>query len=113
MLPFIGRPLRTKTRSQSSEHGVVATSKHHHPSRGCCVERHVWFLRDPDAVEQDGQLTSYRNYGLALGLLPTSRGQMQAHCRSEESFPCGRRMWLAHSISRLRRYALPALVMPS
>ena len=25
----------------------------------------------------------------------------------------GSRMWLAHSISRLRRYALPALVMPS
>jgi hypothetical protein len=25
MLPFIGRPWKTKTRTQSSEHGVVAT----------------------------------------------------------------------------------------
>jgi len=27
MLPFIGRPWKTKTRTQSSEHGVVATVK--------------------------------------------------------------------------------------
>jgi hypothetical protein len=28
-------------------------------------------------MEQDGQLTGYRNDGLALGLLPASGGQMQ------------------------------------
>jgi hypothetical protein len=30
MLLFIGRPLKTKTRTQSSEHGVVATGKQDH-----------------------------------------------------------------------------------
>ncbi len=30
MLPFLGRSWKTKTRSQSSEHGVVATGEHGH-----------------------------------------------------------------------------------
>jgi hypothetical protein len=30
MLPFIGRPWKTKTRTQSSEHGVVATGEQDH-----------------------------------------------------------------------------------
>jgi hypothetical protein len=30
MLPFLRRPCRAKTRTQSSEHGVVATGKHKH-----------------------------------------------------------------------------------
>jgi hypothetical protein len=30
MLPFIGRPQKTKTRTQSSEYGVVATGKQDH-----------------------------------------------------------------------------------
>jgi hypothetical protein len=30
MLPFIGRPWKTKTLTQSSEHGVVATGKQDH-----------------------------------------------------------------------------------
>ena len=29
MLPVIGRPLKAKPDTQSSEHGVVATNKHH------------------------------------------------------------------------------------
>ena len=70
--------LRTKTRSQSSEHGVVATGEHGHPQAACCVERHVWLLRDPDAVEQDGQLACYRHDSLVLRLLATSGSQMQA-----------------------------------
>ena len=77
MLPFIGRPLRAKTRSQSSEHGVVATSKHGHPSSGYCVERHVRFLRDPNAVEKNGQLPRYCNDGLALGLFTSASRQME------------------------------------
>jgi hypothetical protein len=42
-----------KVGSQSSEHGVIATGRH---SRALCslsVERYVWFLRDPDAVEEN------------------------------------------------------------
>jgi hypothetical protein len=39
--------LKTKVGSQSSEHGIVATSKHHDRSSGCGVERHVWFLSGP------------------------------------------------------------------
>ena len=45
-----------KTRTQSSEHGVVATVKHGDLLGGNCVERHIWFLGDPEAMEQDGQL---------------------------------------------------------
>jgi hypothetical protein len=35
MLPFIGRPWKTKTRTQSSEHGVVATGKKDHFQAAC------------------------------------------------------------------------------
>src|SRR5271154_5961696 len=66
----------TKTRTQSSEHGVVATGKHDHSSSSLFVEGHVRLLRGPDAMEQDGQLPSYRNDGLTLRLLTTSGGQV-------------------------------------
>jgi hypothetical protein len=44
---------RTKTRSQSSEHGVVAMGEHGHSSSSFRVEGYVRPLRDPDAMEQD------------------------------------------------------------
>ena len=72
MLLFISRPRKAKTRTQSSEHGVVATGKHDHLSRSYCVERHIRLLRSPEAVKQNGQLACYRNDGLALGLLATA-----------------------------------------
>ncbi len=70
--------LKAKTRTQSSEHGVVATCEHRLLLSDSCVERHVRLLRGPDAMQQDGQLTRYRDNGLALGLLAASGGQMQA-----------------------------------
>jgi len=45
---------KTKAGSQSSEHGVIATVQHHPTSSCHSVEGGVGFLRDPDAVEQDG-----------------------------------------------------------
>ena len=74
MLPFIGRPWKTKTRTQSSEHGVVATGKHGDLSGHLFVERHVRLLGAPEAVKQHGQLAGYCDNGLALGLLATSCG---------------------------------------
>jgi hypothetical protein len=51
----ISRPVsRTKTRSQSSEHGVIATGEHSYSSSSLFVEGHVRFLRCPDVVEQNG-----------------------------------------------------------
>ena len=77
MLPFIGRSWKTKTRTQSSEHGVVATGKQDH-GLGCLfVERHVRLLGTPEAVKQHGKLACYGNNGLALGLPTTSGGQVQ------------------------------------
>jgi len=74
MLPFIGRSWKTKTRTQSSEHGVVATGKQDH-GLGCLfVERHVRLLGTPEAVKQHGKLACYGNNGLALSLLATSCG---------------------------------------
>jgi hypothetical protein len=35
MLPFISRPRKTKTLTQSSEHGVVATGKKDHLYAAC------------------------------------------------------------------------------
>jgi hypothetical protein len=35
MLPFIGRPWETKTRTQSSEGGVVATGEKGHLQAAC------------------------------------------------------------------------------
>jgi hypothetical protein len=40
-----------KTRTQSSEHGVVATDKHGGLSGCSYVEWHVWLLSGPDAME--------------------------------------------------------------
>jgi hypothetical protein len=77
MLPFLGRPWKAKTRTQSSEHGVVATGRHGHLLSGCLVEGHIGFLGSPKSMEQDGQLTGYRNDGLAPGLLTASGSQMQ------------------------------------
>jgi hypothetical protein len=75
----IYRPvLKTKVGSQSSEHGVSATGKHH-PSLSCYgVKRYVWFLRDPDSMEQDRKLPCDCDDGLALSLLATSSRQMQS-----------------------------------
>ena len=65
---------RTKTRSQSSEHGVVATGEHDHLLGSICVEGYIRLLGNPDAVEQNCQLPCYRNDGLVPGLLATSGG---------------------------------------
>jgi hypothetical protein len=74
MLLFIGRPQKTKTRTQSSEHGVVATGKFEHLLGSLFVERHVRLLGTPEAVKQHGKLAGHCNNGLALGLLATSCG---------------------------------------
>ena len=58
MLPSIGRPWKTKTRTKSSKHGVVATGKHGDLSGGLFVERHGWFLCGPETMEQNGQRAS-------------------------------------------------------
>jgi hypothetical protein len=65
---------RTKTRTQSSEHGVVATGKLGYLLGGVFIERHIRLLRAPEAVKQHGQLAGYCNNGLTLGLLATSCG---------------------------------------
>jgi hypothetical protein len=51
MLPFIGRPWKTKTRTQSSEHGIVATGEHVDLSSCLFVERYVWLLRAPEVMK--------------------------------------------------------------
>ena len=78
MLLFIGRSQRTKTRTQSSEHGVVATGKHFDLSSSLFVKRHIRLLRAPEAVKQHRQLAGYGNNGFALGLLATSSSQVEA-----------------------------------
>jgi len=102
-LPVIGRPRRAEVGTQWSEHGVVATGEHEWSLGGLCVEGHIRFLCGPDVMEQDGQLASNGNHGLVLGLFTAAFSQMKTSSRSDESFPCGRRIWFAHSISRLRR----------
>jgi hypothetical protein len=77
MLPFIGRPWKTKTRTQSSEHGVVATGEQDHFLGRLSVERHVWLLGAPEVMEQHAELASHGNNGLALGLFTASCSQMQ------------------------------------
>ncbi len=77
MLPFIGRPWKTKTRTQSSEHGVVATGEKGHSLGRLFVERHVWLLGAPEVMEQHGQLAGHGDNRLALGLLAASSSQMQ------------------------------------
>jgi len=63
---------KTKTRSQSSEHGVVATGEHGYLLCSLRVEGHVRLLRDPDAMEQDGQLACHSNYSFIPSLLTAS-----------------------------------------
>ena len=77
MLPFIGRPRRPKSRSQSSEHGVVATGEHVDLSSSLFVERHVRLLGAPEVMKQHRKLAGYGNDGLAFGLLATSGSQVQ------------------------------------
>ena len=69
--------LKTKVGSQSSEHGIVATSKHRRRSSGSGIERHVRFLGGPESMEQDCKLASYGNNSLAPGLLATSACEMK------------------------------------
>ncbi len=78
MLLFIGRPWKTKTRTQSSEHGVIATGKYRDRSSGYGIERHVRFLYCPEAMEQYGQLASDSHNGFTLSLLATSGSQMKS-----------------------------------
>ena len=74
---FRSASLRAQADTQSSEHGVVATSKHDHLSSGCGVKGNVWFLGHPDAVQQHGQLAGDRDDGTIPGLLTSPRGEMQ------------------------------------
>jgi hypothetical protein len=68
--------LEVKMLTQSSVHGVVATSKHDQVSSNFSVEGCVRFLNDPDAMEQYGQLACYVNNCLALGLFAATGWQM-------------------------------------
>jgi hypothetical protein len=54
MLPFLRRSWKTKTRTQSSEHGVVATGQQAHLLRSLFVKRYVRLLCRPEAMEKDG-----------------------------------------------------------
>ena len=77
MLPVIGRPLKAKRDTQSSEHGVLATSKHLRLSSSSSVERNVWVLGDPDPVEQHGKFSGNCHDGPIACLLASSRCQLQ------------------------------------
>jgi hypothetical protein len=70
--------LKTKVGTQSSEHGIVATGKHRHRSSGYGIERHVWFLCDPEAMEQHGQLARDGNHCFTPGLLASSGSEMKS-----------------------------------
>ena len=72
MLLFFRRSQKAKTPSQSSEHGVVTTGKQDASSSSFCVEWDVGLLRNPNAMEQNCQLTRHRNDSFVLSLLPTS-----------------------------------------
>ena len=61
MLLFMSRPRKTKTRTQSSERGVVATGKPDELLGSLFVKRHIRFLCCPEMMEQDSQLASYCN----------------------------------------------------
>ena len=67
---------KTKTRSQSSEHGVVATGEHDHLLGSLCVEGYIRLLRDPDAMEKDCQLARDSDDCLVPGLLASSGGKL-------------------------------------
>jgi hypothetical protein len=78
MLPVIGRPLKAKPDTQSSEHGVVATNKHHPFTSSSCIERNVWLLGDPDPMKQHSKLSGNRYDGTIACLLASTRCQFQA-----------------------------------
>src|ERR1700759_5160043 len=63
---------RAKVGTQSSEHGVVATSAHERSSGGFRVEGHVELLRGPDAMEENSQLACHRDHRPILGLLASA-----------------------------------------
>jgi hypothetical protein len=56
VLTVFGRPLKPKRDTQSSEHGVITTDRHHRINSSSSVEWAVLFLGDPDPVEQRGQV---------------------------------------------------------
>jgi hypothetical protein len=113
MLPVIGRPRRGPKSAHSHRNTASSQQITRESSSGFCVERHVRFLRSPDVMEQNGELACDGYNSSVLSLLASAITQMEAPRRREESSPRGRRMWLAHSISRLRKYTLPAFVIPS
>jgi hypothetical protein len=102
MLPVFGRPCEGQPDTQSPERGV--TTVEHDQTSGClCVERHVWLLRDPDAMQQDGKLACDCNDGSVTRLFATARRQVQAPLSQRRVFSRGPRMWLAHSTSSDRK----------
>jgi hypothetical protein len=77
MLPVIGRPLKAKRDTQSSEHGLVATKERHGFNSSHSVERGVWFLGDPDSVKQHCKLSGNRDDCSIPYLFASSRCQVQ------------------------------------
>jgi hypothetical protein len=78
MLPFLGRSRRPKS---ARSHRNTVSSQRIDISQSLCslsVERLVWFLGNPNAMEQDRKLTCHSNYCLAFSLLATSSRQMQS-----------------------------------
>jgi hypothetical protein len=51
---------------------VVATSEHDDFSSSFCIEGDVWFLRSPDAVEQNCQFACHGNDSFIFSLLTAS-----------------------------------------
>ena len=79
MLPVIGRPLKAKRDTQSSEHGLVRTKERHLlGSSSGSVERHILLLGDPDPVKQHSKLSGNCNDGSIACLLASSGCQAQA-----------------------------------
>ena len=77
MLPVIGRPLKAKRDTQSSEHGVVATNRHLPFTSSSSIERNVWFLGGPDAVKQHSKLSGNCDDGSIPCLFAPTRCQAQ------------------------------------
>src|SRR5271155_337662 len=69
----------------------------------CCAHHRILDLRvvsPKNLIDPVPQTTT----ALFLACLPPREARCKPHCRSDEFLPCGRRIWPAHSISRLRRY---------
>jgi hypothetical protein len=78
MLPFLVRS-RGPKRARSHRNTVsFATGEHDHLLRSFRVEGYIRLLRDPNAMEQDCQLTCHRDHCFIPGLLTASGSQMQA-----------------------------------